>query len=81
MQFTNKENTLKHVPSRPLVYEDQLSIVTTVGCSMGHLSDTNAPLYKDHLSTKTAVGSSIVHLSDTRAPLYIDHLSTKTAMT
>jgi hypothetical protein len=33
--------------------QDHLSIKTTAGCSMDHLSDTKAPLYKDHLSTET----------------------------
>ena len=33
--------------------------VYIVGCSMGHLSDTNAPLYKDHLSTKTTITWSL----------------------
>ena len=64
----------------PLVQKDHLSTEATVGCSMGHLGDTNAPLYKDYLSTETTVGSFMGHLSDTNAPLYKDHLSTETTM-
>ena len=57
-----------------------LSIETTVACSMGHFSDTNAPLYKDHLSIVTTVACSMGHFSDTNAPLYKDHLSTETTV-
>ena len=63
------------------LYKDHLSIVTTVGCSMGHLSVTNTPLYKDHLSIVTTVGCSMGHLSDTNTPLYKDHLSIETTIT
>ena len=38
--------------------EDHLSIETTVGHSMGHLSDTNT-LYKDQLSTETIITWSL----------------------
>ena len=41
---------------------DTVKPKTTVGCSMGHLSDTNAPLYKVHLSTKTTITWSLAGL-------------------
>ena len=51
--------TGKPVVQRPIVQKNRLSIVTTVGWLVSHLSGTNAPLYKDHLSTKTTITWSL----------------------
>jgi hypothetical protein len=57
--------------------EYRIFMMTIIGCSMGHLSDTSASLYNGHLSTEATVDCSMGHLSDTSASLYNGHLSTE----